>query len=46
MLKATMTSLSKSFLIYGIGLMQQRFMGLLVLPFFTCLLNLKGYGCY
>jgi O-antigen/teichoic acid export membrane protein len=46
MLKAALTRLAKGLLIYGIGGMLQRLIGLLVLPFFTRPLNLKGYGCY
>ena len=44
MLKAALTRLAKGSLIYGIGGMLQRFMGLLLLPFFTRALTPQDYG--
>jgi O-antigen/teichoic acid export membrane protein len=44
MLKAALTRLAKGSLIYGIGGMLQRFMGLLLLPFFTRVLTPQDYG--
>ena len=44
MLKAALTRLAKGSLIYGIGSMLQRFMGLLLLPFFTQVLTPQDYG--
>lgn len=44
MLKAALTRLAKGSLIYGIGSMLQRFIGLLLLPFFTQVLTPQDYG--
>ena len=44
MLKAALTRLARGSLIYGIGGMLQRFMGLLLLPFFTQVLTPQDYG--
>lgn len=44
MLKAALTRLVRGSLIYGIGGMLQRFMGLLLLPFFTQVLTPQDYG--
>ena len=44
MLKAALTRLAKGSLIYGIGGMLQRFMGLMLLPFFTRALTPQDYG--
>ena len=44
MLKDALTRLAKGSLIYGIGGMLQRFMGLLLLPFFTRVLTPQDYG--
>lgn len=44
MLAAAITRLAKGSLIYGIGGMLQRFMGLLLLPFFTRALTPQDYG--
>jgi len=44
MLKAALARLAKGSLIYGIGGMLQRFMGLLLLPFFTRALTPQDYG--
>lgn len=44
MLKAALTRLARGSLIYGIGGMLQRFMGLLLLPFFTHALTPQDYG--
>lgn len=44
MLKAALTRLARGSLIYGIGGMLQRFMGLLLLPFFTRALTPQDYG--
>jgi O-antigen/teichoic acid export membrane protein len=44
MLKIALTRLAKGSLIYGIGGMLQRFMGLLLLPFFTRALTPQDYG--
>lgn len=44
MLKTAITRLAKSSVIYGVGGMLQRFMGLLLLPFFTRTLTPEDYG--
>jgi len=44
MLKTAITKLAKSSIVYGIGGMLQRFMGLLLLPFFTRALTPADYG--
>ncbi|MEI6837758.1 MAG: oligosaccharide flippase family protein [Alcaligenaceae bacterium] len=44
MLKTALARLAKGSLIYGIGGMLQRFMGLLLLPFFTRVLTPEDYG--
>jgi len=44
MLKLALTRLAKGSIVYGIGGMLQRFMGLLLLPFFTRVLSPEDYG--
>jgi len=44
MLKLAITRLAKGSIVYGIGGMLQRFMGLLLLPFFTQVLTPADYG--
>ena len=44
MLKAPLFRLAKGSLIYGVGGMLQRFMSLLLLPFFTSVLTTEDYG--
>jgi O-antigen/teichoic acid export membrane protein len=44
MLKAPLLRLAKGSLIYGVGGMLQRFMSLLLLPFFTSALTTEDYG--
>lgn len=44
MLKKAITRLAKGSMIYGIGGMLQRFVGLLLLPFFTSVLSTEDYG--
>lgn len=44
MLKTAITRLAKGSIVYGIGGMLQRFMGLLLLPFFTQVLTPADYG--
>jgi O-antigen/teichoic acid export membrane protein len=44
MLKIALIRLTKGSLIYGVGGMLQRFMGLLLLPFFTRVLSPEDYG--
>ena len=44
MLKTALTRLAKGSLVYGIGGILKRFMGLLLLPFFTSELTTEDYG--
>lgn len=44
MLKSALSRLARGSLIYGIGGMLQRFMGLLLLPFYTRALSPQDYG--
>ena len=44
MLKKAITRLAKGSMVYGIGGMLQRFVGLLLLPFFTSVLSTEDYG--
>ncbi len=44
MLRTTLVRLTKGSLIYGVGGMLQKFMGLLLLPFFTRALSTEDYG--
>ena len=44
MIKNAINRLAKGSLIYGIGSMLQRFMGILLLPFFTRVLTPEDYG--